>query len=121
MQTTLPLDLPIVPDPAGIRAALKAARLERKQQEEIEKNARRGQRAAEYKRRHETQVAICGINFYTRRVQAHSNWTHCRECGAALKFFDNHADAQANAGACKPYTKPALLNSLLSTPDSTAP
>jgi hypothetical protein len=87
------------------KAAAKAAREAAKQKEELEKSARRSSRAAEYKRRHTHQWAVCGIRCYSRNAYSSCYWTQCHHCGQPLHYFDTldhaQADAKASGRECK--------------------
>ena len=84
-----------------------AARKQReaaKRQAEIEKSSRRLMRDHARKQKQPDQVAVCGINFYTLSPRERNRgcyWTHCRQCGKALRYFDTYEQAQANNGECK--------------------
>ena len=81
---------------AKILAAL--ARQKRKAEEETAKNSRRWKREEAYRKRHDTLVAQCGINWYSRRRDAGIYWTHCRTCGQLLIYTD---DKNAKPQECK--------------------
>ena len=81
---------------AKILAAL--ARQKRKAEEEMAKNSRRWKREEAYRKRHDTLVAQCGINWYSRRRDAGIYWTHCRTCGQLLIYTD---DKNAKPQECK--------------------
>ena len=91
---------------AKLKAEL-AARKQReaaKRQEEMEKSTRRLMRDHARKQKQPDQVAVCGINFYTLSPRERARgcyWTHCRQCGKALRYFDTYEQAQANNGECK--------------------
>ena len=72
---------------AKILAAL--ARQKRKAEEEMAKNSRRWKREEAYRKRHDTLLAQCGINWYSRRRDAVIYWTHCRTCGQLLIYTDD--------------------------------
>jgi hypothetical protein len=79
------------------KAAEKAAHEEAKRKEEMEKSTRRLMRAFEYKRRNTVDWAVCGIRCYNRNAYTKQGWTNCHHCGAALRYFENLNDAQADA------------------------
>ena len=79
---------------AAAKAAAVAAREAAKRQEEIDKSSRRRMRALEYKRRHETQWAKCGIRSYSRRTHSACYWTTCHDCGQPLRYFDTLDEAE---------------------------
>ena len=81
---------------AKILAAL--ARQKRQAEEEIAKNSRRWKREEAYRKRHDTLVAQCGINWYSRRRDAGIYWTHCKTCGQLLIYTD---DKNAKPQECK--------------------
>ena len=66
--------------------------------------ARRLMRGHERKQKQPDQVAVCGINFYTLSPRERNRgcyWTHCRQCGKALRYFGICEQAQANNGEGK--------------------
>ena len=86
------------------RLAAKAQRAILKRQAEIDKSTRRLMRDHARKQKQPDQVAVCGINFYTlspRDRERGCYWTHCRQCGKALRYFDTYEQAQAANGECK--------------------
>lgn len=72
---------------AKILASL--ARQKRNAEEEMAKNSRRWKREEAYRKRHDTLVAQCGINWYSRRRDAGIYWTHCKSCGQLLIYTDD--------------------------------
>jgi hypothetical protein len=80
------------------KLAEKAQRAIRKRQEEIDKNYRRWKRAEATRKRNDTLIAQCGINWYSRRRDAGIYWTHCRTCGQELIYTD---DRNAKPKVCQ--------------------
>ena len=73
-------------------------REQRKAEEEMAKNSRRWKREAEQRKRNDTLIAQCGINWYSRRRDAGIYWTHCKTCGQQLIYTD---DPNAKPQECK--------------------
>jgi hypothetical protein len=84
---------------AAAKAAAKAEREAAEQKEELEKSARRRERAAASKRRNTNQWAVCGISCYCRNAFTACYWEHCHRCGQPLHYFDTLDQAQADAKA----------------------
>ncbi len=86
------------------KLAERTQRAIRKRQAEIDKSTRRLMRDHARKQKQPDQVAVCGINFYTLSPRERNRacyWTHCRQCGKALRYFDTYEQAQAANGECK--------------------
>jgi hypothetical protein len=100
------IDAEFATQAAKLQAKL-AARAQRailKRQAEIDKSTRRLMREHERKQKQPDQVAVCGINFYPlspRERKRGCYWTHCRQCGKPLRYFDTYEEAQAHNGECK--------------------
>jgi hypothetical protein len=85
------------------QAAL-AAKAAAKRQAELDKLSRRVMRDHERKQKQPDQVALCGINFYTRSPRDRArgtSWTLCASCGKPLRYFDTYEQAQAANGECR--------------------
>jgi hypothetical protein len=82
---------------AKILAAL--AREKRDAEEEMAKNTRRWKREERTRAKNDTLTAQCGMNWYSRRRDAGTYWTHCKSCGQPLTYTsDPNAKPQACAG-----------------------
>lgn len=73
-------------------------REQRKAEEEMAKNSRRWKREEAYRKKNDTLIAQCGINWYSRRRDAGIYWTHCKSCGQLLHYTD---DPTAKPQECK--------------------
>lgn len=73
-------------------------REQRKAEEQTAKNTRRWKREEAARKRNDTLVAQCGINWYSRRRDAGIYWTHCKTCGQPLIYTD---DRNAKPQDCK--------------------
>jgi hypothetical protein len=99
------LDTELAAANARLQAKL-AARAQReilKRQAELDKNRRRFKRETIRKQKTDDEVAVCGIRFYSRSPHARAcgnYWRNCHSCGKPLRYFDTHAEAQANNRPC---------------------